>query len=502
MNKRIVLGIIGVLAAQAAWSGQELALALKNTAAPDQEFIRTPAKYIFKKLSDSANLSGDPALASFTINNELASSGEVKVSIDLANMNLFDALNAVAKASGSGVEFQQNIVVLKDPSEVEAFVFEDASATPEPVEHVTKEEKDTPKRTRRKLEPNISFADVSHALVFVENGDGRGSGFIAEMDGVYYVFSNQHNFLGAKKVNLKTMNGTYLKPTSFEYSRTHDLVRLRLESEDIDGLSTLKLNFDTPPIHEEIVIYGNSAGGGVATELEGEIIGVGPADIEITAKMVPGNSGSPILNQQAEVIGVATYATLGRKFEKGSAYDKMFKGTRFSKVRRYGIRIPQQGWISDSMTFYLRQTYQLEDMKTYILAIYALQQYWTGNAEYNSLVNRMFSTYASIAHEGNPPFEFKMKNWEERLREVVRSFKLNHEDLMSQSGKRSTRQGDDVERLKRILSTGVEEVKSTADTTHWKSNLLKHDAHELKLIADEIIHQISNIKNPYGKKRR
>ena len=502
MGKRMYWGLIAIMAGQLAMANPELASALKQTAAPSHEYVRTPSRYIFKKLSDAAHRSGQPALSSFTIKNELAGSGDVKVSINLNGMTLFEAIQAVAEASGAGAEFQDKCVVLKNPDDVVALA-EMEEAAPEPIAWKPEvKEKSATKRTED-VAPRISFSDVSHALVFVENGDSRGSGFIAEMDGVNYVFSNQHNFLGAKRINLKTMNGTYLKPVSFEYSRTHDIVRLRLAPEDVEELTVLKINFGSPLIHDEIVIYGNSAGGGVATELEGEVIGVGPADIEITAKMVPGNSGSPILNHDAEVVGVATYATLGQDFQKGSAYEKAFKGTRFNKVRRYGIRVPDAGWISDSMVFYLRQTYQLADMKTYILAVYTLHQYWQGNSAHAAMATRMITAYGGIAHSGEPPFDFKTKEWEDMLRKVVRIFKMNHEDLSDSNGNLSSGQGTDaVERLKRILREGVEQVQVSAEKTHWKSNLLKQEARGIKEMADEIINQIEESRNPYGNTNR
>ncbi len=500
MKKYILMSLAGVVATSI-WAGQELAQALHQTPAPDQEYIRTPSKYIFKKLADTANRSGNPELAAFTVAYELTGSDSTKVSINLAGMTLFDAIQTVARSVGAGVDFQSNRAVLKDSSLVEEMVIETPDK-PAPV-IVQDDDEEEPRNRRKKDEPRLSFGDVSHALVFVENGDGRGSGFIAEMDGKIYVFSNQHNFLGAKRPKLKSMTGTYLKPKGFEFSRTHDIVRMPLDPADVEGLTVLKFNMNTPAIHDEIMIYGNSAGGGVATELDGEIIGVGPADIEITAKMVPGNSGSPILNHQAEVVGVATYATLGQEFEKGSAYYKMFKGTRFSKVRRYGIRIPENGWVNDSMSFYLRQTYRLEDMKSYLLAIYALFNYWQGDSSYDSVASRMISSYGSIASNGEPPFEFHMKDLEEQLRRVVRSFKINHNDLKDANTKVNTaRTEDGTSHIKRLLSEGVETVKLTADKTRWKSNLLKRDAQSIRDMADEIISQINEGKNPYKSSKR
>jgi hypothetical protein len=218
--------------------------------------------------------------------------------------------------------------------------------------------------------------------------------------------------------------------------------------------------------------------------------------------MVPGNSGSPIINHEAEVVGVATYATLGRKFEKGSAYEKMFKGTRFGKVRRYGIRIPEKGWVNDSMSSYLKQTYRLEDMKTYVMAIYALFQYWQGDSSYAAFVNRMFSAYGGIGRNAKAPFEFKEKELEELLRKTVRTFKMNHEDLTERAVRMSEADREiEMDRIKRLLIKGVEDVKTAADKTYWKSNLLKQDARAVREMSEEIINQIETGSDPYSKKR-
>ncbi|MDH3981500.1 MAG: serine protease, partial [Kiritimatiellaceae bacterium] len=306
----------------------------------------------------------------------------------------------------------------------------------------------------------------------------------------------------AKRIVMRAMNGKALKPKQFEYSRTHDLVRLRLDLEDMEGLKALKFSTETPAIDDKIVIYGNSAGGGVATELEGEVLGVGPADIEVKADFVLGNSGSPILNVDAEVIGVATYASLGRKFERGSASSKIFKGTRFGKVRRYAVRIPEQGWVNDSMNFYLRQTYRLEDMNNYLTAMIHLYCYWQGDTNYEAMVNQMYSAYGSITESSNPPFDFHMKEMEEQLRKVVRSFKMNHEDLAGGISKSDFYGGEDgASRIRKILSEGVEAIKGSAGKTHWKSQLLSREAEAIEDQADIVLNAIRDAKNPYKKKK-
>lgn len=495
-----MLGIL--LAGQVVLAGQELAIALKETPAPEFEFIRTQAKYILKKLEKTASSSGKPELATFTIDNQLPESGEIKVSINLTGMNLLDAIQAVAKAVGAGADFQESHVVLKDADEVEQLILPE-----EPVAPViaSVEDAEPAKKTKaaKVKEERISFGDISTALVFIESAEGRGSGFIAEDEGKIYLFTNQHNFMGARKLRYRSMNGTLLQPKSFEYSRTHDLVRMRLDEAAITDLSVLKFSKAMPRIDEEILIYGNSAGGGVATELEGEIVGVGPADIEVTAKMVPGNSGSPIINHQGEVLGVATYATFSRNFKKGSVSDQAFKGSRFNKTRRYGVRIPEGGWVSGSLSAYLRQSYQLEDMQTYLGAIYILHQYWQGNKSLADTVNRMYIAYGGIGENDDEIFEFNAKETEELLRRTVRSFKLSHESIIDLSSKRTLSDTEyQAARIARLLAKGVEEIKVSADRNHWKSNLLKTEAKMIEEMAMELLSQIKSSKDPYEKKQK
>lgn len=502
MRKRIVVFFIGWMVAFSVVATPELAIALKDTPAPDTEFIRTPAKYVFKKLINTAQRSGNTNLSSFDIKCDLSGCDDVKISINFAGMSLLEAIQQSAKATGAGVDFQDRIIVLKDPTLVEELILPDPDT--QASTNVTQSaDTDTAIDKKPQGTPSVSFSDVSHGIVFVENGESSGSAFIAEMNGKTYIFSNQHNFLGAKRIVMRSMTGQTLKPIRFEYSRTHDLVRLLLPPEATEGLKILTFSQETPNIDDKIVIYGNSAGGGVATELDGKIIGVGPSDIEITAKMVPGNSGSPILNGKAEVVGVATYATLGSNFERGSAYDKMYKGTRFSKVRRYGVRIPEDGWISDNLSSFLRQTHRQKDMKNYITAILTLQQYWTGSKAQDRAATDLFDYYGRLNNTGRPPFEFSNKETEEQLRKVVRSFVINHRDLLDHASRISaTKREEEVNRMKKNLTSGVQEIADTINETFWKTNLLKSNARELKDAANEIINTIRETKDPYASTKK
>lgn len=93
---------------------------------------------------------------------------------------------------------------------------------------------------------------------------------------------------------------------------------------------------------ENVYVFGNSDGKSVATDLFGKITGVGPKDIEVSVPFVHGNSGSAVLNEQGEVVGVATYAI--RPDTNPEDWTK--EGSRFSDVRRFAVRLVNVEWKS------------------------------------------------------------------------------------------------------------------------------------------------------------
>jgi hypothetical protein len=96
----------------------------------------------------------------------------------------------------------------------------------------------------------------------------------------------------------------------------------------------------TARLGDPVVVLGNSGGGGVVTSLPGELVGIGPDRVEVTAAFIPGNSGSPIVHvPSGRVIGIATYLT--RRYDEfaqqGTAGGKPGEGTLV--VRRFGYRL-------------------------------------------------------------------------------------------------------------------------------------------------------------------
>ncbi|HVY70286.1 MAG TPA: hypothetical protein VHH73_10185, partial [Verrucomicrobiae bacterium] len=58
---------------------------------------------------------------------------------------------------------------------------------------------------------------------------------------------------------------------------------------------------------DAVTVPGNADGTGVPVQVHGDLVGVGPEKVEVTAKFIHGNSGSPIIYRPTgKVIGIAT----------------------------------------------------------------------------------------------------------------------------------------------------------------------------------------------------
>ncbi len=183
---------------------------------------------------------------------------------------------------------------------------------------------------------SYSFNDISSNLVMITckmpTGEAAGSGFLGRMDGKTYIFTNQHVIMGAGRIDFITAKGESLKPISVELAASRDIVRLELPDRTDALYISANVGMGSP-----IAVFGNSEGG--ATELYGKIEGVGADRLEVTAEFVSGNSGSPLLNENREVVGIASYVRISR-------HNRTTENTRFeNKDRRFCYRLNDVQWV-------------------------------------------------------------------------------------------------------------------------------------------------------------
>jgi hypothetical protein len=499
MKTRLII-LISLLSACRLLAGDPPA-ALTSLPAPPEEFVKMPAKYVIEKLEKTARKSGDPALGGFKIDVLKPGADNERIDINMEGMTLAQAVQAVAAALGAELDYEQGIAKLRDPSQIISSGTEVVAEVPEIDERDDNEK--------------IAFEDVGSALVFVETGVGRASAFIAAQGEKTYLFSNQHNFMGANKLELRAMNGALLEFKTFEFSRTRDLVRFELDPAQLHGIGVLGLADQSPTIGQSIVVYGNSAGGNVATELKGKVLGVGPSDIEVDADIVPGNSGSPILAQDGGVLGVATYITFELKFAKNDRRKQSYKGTRFDDARRYGVRIPADGWVEVNMRNFLNQTYRLADAKNYLEIMHILVQYWNGDDDYEDAAKLIMTSYSTSGNRAHQPYKFHFSENEDEISMMVKAFKRNFDEfvdrladmdlskgemskLRKSYGKKSTSK---VEMLDYHIRTSLLEkarrVQDDLKQYNWMSDFLRESAAPLDALAGELIRLLEASENPY-----
>ncbi len=206
------------------------------------------------------------------------------------------------------------------------------------------------------------FAAVKEKIALIEcnKEGGRGTGFLLGMGGKTYLVSNEHVVRSGGAIQARLIDGTILQLGEFSVAGDgRDLARFEVQNCNI---APLNLRESIPDMNEQVTVYGNSLGSGVATETRGFVQGVGPTSIETNAEIVRGNSGSPLIDSRGEVVGVAA---LMRLTDSGKE-DWGNTNTRYDgNVRRFAVRMNGTNWKTLQRADYEKQVRALEEFKTY-----------------------------------------------------------------------------------------------------------------------------------------
>ena len=156
----------------------------------------------------------------------------------------------------------------------------------------------------KKVAPSVARIDVLDR----EGKLKSGTGFFIREDGV--LVTNYHVIEGSIKKEVKLSNGEIIPiERIIAENRGTDLVLLKLRAKG-RSFSTLKVTDKKIKAGQPVVMMGGPFGlegtisDGIISEIR-EIPDVGKI-FEITAPISPSSSGSPVLNIEGEVVGVAT----------------------------------------------------------------------------------------------------------------------------------------------------------------------------------------------------
>jgi S1-C subfamily serine protease/Tfp pilus assembly protein PilF len=150
------------------------------------------------------------------------------------------------------------------------------------------------------------------ALVTVLDKAGKplklGTGFFVSTDGK--LVTNAHVIEGANSVNAKLENGaTYSILGVLKAALDKDLVLLQTEAKDVPSLAISREPM--PDVGSRVAVIGSPLGL-EGTVSEGIISGHRDAKkddqwLQMTAPVSPGSSGSPVVDENGKVVGIATF---------------------------------------------------------------------------------------------------------------------------------------------------------------------------------------------------
>jgi serine protease Do len=164
-----------------------------------------------------------------------------------------------------------------------------------------------------KTSAELSTLDIideyQKSIVVVETGGGKGTGFSISEDG--YILTNDHVIEGASHLWISYPEDGMFKGEIIAKYPNLDLALLKVDGTGFPYLSLAKETLFTP--NEHIYFIGNPLNfSGIANE--GKILGyTSSSDLDIDVLMIDapiykGNSGSPVINKEGQVIAVI-YAT-------------------------------------------------------------------------------------------------------------------------------------------------------------------------------------------------
>jgi|GEM_PF-2517142 len=188
--------------------------------------------------------------------------------------------------------------------------------------------------------PQLTAAQLA-SLAIVRGDESRGSAFFCKWKGQFFAVTNAHVLSGNTQFRLTDLKGTTYTTGDIFIGRQFDVAIVRIQETPASFLEIMEDPVREASIGDVVVIPGNAKGGDVVTKTVGKVLGVGPELVEVDAKFVPGNSGSPILHEgTGKVLGLATFLTKRAvKLDSDAAGTDSFKGKYRTEMRWFGFRI-------------------------------------------------------------------------------------------------------------------------------------------------------------------
>jgi S1-C subfamily serine protease len=174
-----------------------------------------------------------------------------------------------------------------------------------------------PVRTSQDLLPEL-VRRIKPSAVAIETFDARGqklsraSGFFVDID---RIVTNRHVLEGAHRAEVHSSTGAVFSVKGvIAVDAEGDIALLKIDTPRVQ-IRPLSLDKTSPQEGESIVVIGNPLGleGSVTNGIVSAVRDIPTFGriIQITAPISSGSSGSPVVNMQGQVIGIATLQITG-----------------------------------------------------------------------------------------------------------------------------------------------------------------------------------------------
>ena len=142
-----------------------------------------------------------------------------------------------------------------------------------------------------------------------QNVANIGTGFFINKYG--YLITNYHVLIGKFSAEIKTADGsTYPIKSVVAENQTTDLIKVKVDI-PAEKVHSIEVSDEMPPVAQRVMVVGSPMGlehsvsDGIVSSVR-EIPGVG-VFFQMSAPISPGSSGSPVVNMEGKVVGVATF---------------------------------------------------------------------------------------------------------------------------------------------------------------------------------------------------
>jgi hypothetical protein len=187
--------------------------------------------------------------------------------------------------------------------------------------------------------PGFDFQKFGRFLVIADGAEGEASGCLVLYQGKIRLVTNAHVLSEMPDARFSRIDSQEVPTGPFSYADGADLA-VADQNACTEGIEMMTDVDKEVSVGDDIVVLGNSLGSDVVTVIPGKVTGLGPDLVEVDAKFVQGNSGSPIIHvKTGKMIGIATFALL-------RTVDSLSRDSQFaSGIRRFGYRLDTvQGW--------------------------------------------------------------------------------------------------------------------------------------------------------------